>query len=298
MIRLAVPSTEEALWREIAPRLRGAVLETASDTRGPSLPEACAVVFLGPSQPDPAALQGLLEAGQHVLLATEAYLTSDELEDLFDVAQQANVRLAVVNPDRYLPSRQLIRQQLDAGKLGEAVLVRSHRWEPVASSDRLDASPIPGPLLRDLELALGLLGKQPNRVYALVRAANESTALHGRYIQSHLGFPGGGMALIDYANRLPPGDAYRSLTVIGSAGAAYADDHQNLQLVYRGGHPQAVRTEEGPRQLAALVQEFVDALHAGHDTPGDMATWRAAWTVAAALRRSIETGQAIALGDG
>jgi predicted dehydrogenase len=213
------------------------------------------------------------------------------------VARQANVRLAVVNPDRYLPSHQLIQQQLDAGKLGETVLVRSHRWEPVATNNRLGPSHCPGPLLRDLELALGLSGKPPNRVYALERAIDEPNAPLVRFIQAHLGFAGGGMALIDYANRLPPGDAYRSLTVIGSAGAAYADDHQNMQLLYRGGRPQAVPTRVGPRQLAALVQEFVDVLHTDRDTPGGVAAWRAAWTVAAAVSRSIETGQAIALGD-
>jgi hypothetical protein len=41
-----------------------------------------------------------------------------------------------------------------------------------------------------------------------------------------------------------------------------------MQLVYRGGRPQAVRTDEGTRPLAAMVQEFVDGLHTGGDTAG------------------------------
>ena len=39
-------------------------------------------------------------------------------------------QVVVVNSDQFLPSRQLIRQQLDTGKLGEVGLVRVHRWEP------------------------------------------------------------------------------------------------------------------------------------------------------------------------
>jgi hypothetical protein len=103
------------------------------------------------------------------------------------------------------------------------------------------------------------------------------------------------MALVEYAGRLPPGDGYQSLSVIGSAGAAYADDHANMQLVYRGGRPQAVRTDEGAGHLAALVQEFVDALAAGRDTSGTVTAWQRVWAVVDAVQRSLEARQAIAL---
>ena len=48
-------------------------------------------------------------------------------------------------------------------------------------------------------------------------------------------FPEGGMALIDCSRALQPScDPYFSLTVIGSTGAAYADDHHNTNLLYKG----------------------------------------------------------------
>src|SRR5262249_132576 len=114
----------------------------------------------------------------------------------------------------------------------------------------------------------------------------------GRFVQVHLGCSGGGMALIDYSDRLPPGDAYQALSVIGSAGAAYADDHQNMQLVYGGGRPRAVRTDEGIRYLAALVQEFVDCLQPGQDTPEDLTSWRTLWAVVRAVEQSLTVRQA------
>jgi hypothetical protein len=103
------------------------------------------------------------------------------------------------------------------------------------------------------------------------------------------------MALLDFTDRLPPGDGYRSLSVIAFNGAAYADDHQNMQLVYRGGSPQAVRTEERAGQLAAIAQDFVDGLRTGRDlTTASETAWRDVFVVADAVGQSITCGQAVA----
>ena len=60
-------------------------------------------------------------------------------------------------------------------------------------------------------------------------------------------------------------------TGIAGAGAAYADDHANMQLAYRGGPPQAVRANETARQRTAILQEFEAALI------GDEALWSDTW---------------------
>jgi hypothetical protein len=99
------------------------------------------------------------------------------------------------------------------------------------------------------------------------------------------------MALIDYSGRLPGGDGYDSLSVIGSAGAAYADDHQNRQLAYQGGCPRAMLTGEGDAHLTTLVQEFVDALR----TPLPALWQPASSTVIDAISRSLASRQAVRL---
>src|SRR5438046_1266181 len=107
MIRLAVNDTNDPLWQQIALRLRGATLETCSDDS----PKSCDAAFLFPwPESNKNAIQGFLGRGKHVLL-------SMELSQWTDIPGWERCR--VVNLDRYLPSRQLIRQQLDAGKLGE-----------------------------------------------------------------------------------------------------------------------------------------------------------------------------------
>jgi predicted dehydrogenase len=79
-------------------------------------------------------------------------------------------------------------------------------------------------------------------------------------VQLHLGFPNGGMALIDHSWTLPPGDSYFSLSLIGSTGAAYADDHHNRQLLFQGGPPRAILTREGNTCRLGMLQEFVRAI--------------------------------------
>jgi predicted dehydrogenase len=224
----------------------------------------------------------LLRAGVHVLLVADPCPSATAIEGLANEARRAGVSCAVVNPDRYLPSRQLIRKQL-SGPLGEAGLVRSHRWEPGASFEVAD---VPEPLLRDLDIALWLAGR-PNRVFAVEQKGDA-----GRYVQVHLGFPSGGMALLDFDSRLPAGDSYHALSVIARSGAAYADDHQNAQLLYRGGNAQAIRTEERAVRLAALAQDFANALKEGRDLAAS--AWKDVFSVADAVQRSLASGNAVA----
>lgn len=280
-IRLAVCHPDEASRTGIAARLRGAAVEPCADlAQLRDTFEGCHAVVLAGLR-EWSAIGPILAAGAHVLLVAEPCPPADVIEALSATA--AGARLAIVNPDRYLPSRQLIRRQLD-GPLGQAGLIRLHRWNPATDHP----SGLPEPLLRDLDIALWLADRRPDRVYAAEQRSDES----GRYVQIHLGFPGGGMALLDFDGRLPPGDGYQSLSVVAATGAAHADDHQNVQLLYRGGRPQALRIEEHAGQLAAITQEFVDTLRTGHPLP-PTAAWRHVFTAANAVCRSLATGQAV-----
>src|SRR5581483_32193 len=292
MIRLAVIGEEVVSWREIDSRLRGATTEASLSAELYAEPAAAchAVAYVGALRPDRAEVERLLRAGKHVLLATEPSLTWRELESLWATARHGFLQLSVVNPDRYLPSRQLIREQLGQ-KLGAAGLVRVHPWE-ARPELRTDSSlGLPGPLIAYLDLVHWLAGGPPSVVYAVEQGG-------GEYVQVHLGLPGGGMALLDYTRRLPAGDSYQSLSVIAASGAAYADDQHNAQLLYRGGRAQAVAVEERTRQRTLLLQEFVDALTTGCDLSANAATWRHVYATADAARQSLRTRRAVPLLEG
>src|SRR5262245_16202375 len=121
MIRLLIVSEDELRWRGVASRFAGVTVEVCRDPAGHlDSPEDChAVVLDGPQPAEKNAIEGWLRAGKHVLYAAEPSLSWNDFESLWEVAQQREVQFAVVNPDRYLPSRQIIGQQIP-DKLGQA----------------------------------------------------------------------------------------------------------------------------------------------------------------------------------
>jgi predicted dehydrogenase len=295
MIRLAIPENS-AVCHDVARRLRGVTVAWGAPTSSDVPPPAScdAIVCLAPARCDARWIERCLAAKKHVLVDAQAWLSAIELETLIAAAQRSDVQLAIENPDRFLPSRQLIRQQLDAGKIGTPGLVRLHRWVPAHADEEVAAGGLPMALIRDIEVVLSLVGTSPNSVYAVERPQPFPPA-PGRVLQVHLGFPSGAMALIDYAHCLPAGDDYRSLSVIGSTGAAYADDHHNVQLLYHGGSPQAIRVGEGSRHLVAMVQEFVDCLTADRDRWASAGIWRQVFDVAELAGQALATRQAFEL---
>lgn len=163
---------------------------------------------------------------------------------------------------RFEASVRAVRESLQAGQLGAPCLLRIHRWMAMqenatasvacSHSDQREED-----LAAQLDLALWLFDRRPETVYATGPRKNAESDL-----LVHLGFPNGGMAVIDFA-RLPPGGDYYSLHLIGENGAAYADDHRNVSLLYGGGAPQALRVDSDPDAISAMLGAFVDAPHCG-----------------------------------
>jgi UDP-N-acetyl-2-amino-2-deoxyglucuronate dehydrogenase len=192
-------------------------------------------------------------AGKHLLVDWPLALAPSRAGEIIAACAQAGVRLMVGQESRFLPSVQTVKASLDSGKLGEPGLLRIHRWTP-----RPAGTEPARPLTREIDLACWFFGGWPNAVFADQQTPGAGTEWPD-YAQLHLGFPGGAMALIDHAQSLPPGDGYFSLSLIGSSGAAYADDHHNRQLLFQGGPPAAILTQEGAG-LLAMLREFIAAV--------------------------------------
>jgi len=103
------------------------------------------------------------------------------------------------------------------------------------------------------------------------------------------------MALIDHSMMLPPGSDYFSLSVFGSAGAAYADDHHNMHLLYRGGCPTALPAGQGKLHHLAELQAFVNAIETGHPSAIAIDDGHKATEVVRAAGRSLTAGRAMRL---
>ena len=92
--------------------------------------------------------------------------------------------------------------------------------------------------------------------------------------------------------RLPAGQGYDSLSLIGSRGAAYSDDHHNSHLLFTGGHPSALIDDSGDGLLFE-VQGFVDAV-AGEEAPAiNSEAILAVHRVLEAIGRSSESAEVL-----
>jgi predicted dehydrogenase len=279
MLGVRLHSDREEIWRDAARRLHRATF--GGEAIG-------AEVFDGAARAKPQAMLQALAAGRHVIVVAEPCLTREELDSLAATAAKKKLTFAAVNPDRFLPSRQLIKKQL-GGPLGSPELVRIHRWEPHASVETTSPLGLPDPLVAEIEQALWLVGRPVCMAFATELAAEA-----GRFLQVHLNF-GAGMALIDYDDRLPDGAGYRSLSVIGSSGSAQIDDQANAQLAYRGGAPRGMPVGEGVRYLATLVDDFAAAVADKRDTANEVAAWRNVSAAVDAVRKSLTTRDAVTL---
>lgn len=154
-------------------------------------------------------------------------------------------------PWRFIPAIQSVKASIDTGKLGEIGLIRIHRWNALTTEGTYG---IPSRIIPDIDIATWFFGRRPQKLVA------QKSPLADHYIQIHLHFENGGMVVIDETGALPNGGDYFSLTVIGGTGAAYSDDHRNMNLIVDGVYPHAIRTGQGAVHLAQQLQKFIDTL--------------------------------------
>lgn len=178
-------------------------------------------------------------------------LFAKKSQELSDLGTAAKTRLVPGCPWRFVPAIQSVKASIDAEKLGPIGLIRIHRWNSKSTVESGDAADRIIPMI---DLATWFFGDRPTKVFSFGSKSDSG------YIQVHLQFEGDGMVVIDDTAALPEGGDYFSLTVIGGTGAAYADDHRNMNLIVDGVHPHAVRTGQGNIDIASQLQGFVDTV--------------------------------------
>jgi hypothetical protein len=269
MLRLGVSGGNNEWWPDVARRLRGASLGVVA----PGQEAACDALVLLDAQ---FHVEGLFAAGKHVLLADMTAMTAERFDAWSGLTRPGGPRLAALNPERFRPSRLLIRQQLEQN-LGALGLIRVQRW--------VSCRPSYPTVTNDVDVILWLMGRAPDVVFAL-RVGD------GSVFQAHLGFPGGGMALACFAVGRQYVD-YSSLSLIAASGAAYVDDHADQHLLVRDGLPHSFCGNDDVLTLAAMVQTFVDGLARGTDFSPTLTTLRPALAVRCAILDSLEKGQPV-----
>jgi myo-inositol 2-dehydrogenase/D-chiro-inositol 1-dehydrogenase len=256
------------------------------------------VVIRGAISERPAGIARAAAAHKHIHVEAPVALGIDEANAAIDACADAQINLSLGNTLRDLPSNSIIKDRISANKLGAPGMLRGHQW---CSADNALGRGITEHIYGDIDLAAWIFEDVPTDIYALGRSGGTEALTDGAmpgYLQVHLGFSGGGMAMFDYSTMLPAGQTYRSLFLIGATGAAYADDHHNAHLLFRGGNPSALISREGNCNVTAELQDFVDAIREQRLPSVGSEDVRAAHQIADGVARSLETGQVLeAKGD-
>jgi predicted dehydrogenase len=254
-----------------------------------------AVVVRVPLAERAGAIRTAAAAGKHVLVEAPIAATAAATQSLVDDCRAATVSLGIGGTRRFRPSCQAIVDRLAEGKLGEPGLLRIHRWSAGGTPPEA-AMTLAEQTFADIDLSLSLFAALPTSLYAIGHAG--ATAPNGHpsmppYLQVHCGFAMGGMALFDFVTSLPPGKNYDSLSLIGSAGAAYADDHHNTHLLFCGGDPRALVSHDEHLQVIGEWQAFVDAVVAQRPPPVGGSDCHAGQQVIDALALSLSTNRPV-----
>ena len=230
------------------------------------------VVIGGPIELRAERVTGHLRAGTSVLATAPLSAEAAEHDALVQGAEEGAGRLLLAYRQRWRPEVAAVCAAVKARELGRTGLIRLHSWRVSEQGGRAATA-----ALRDaVDTVLRVAGTGPEVVHA---------AGDGACLLIHVGFAGGGMALLDLATS--PAEPYDSLTVIGADGAAHAEDHRNVQLLYdrRGLQGTPLR---GDAELG-LLRGFAGGARSG------AAHERAVSAVAEAVTVSLRNGAAIAV---
>ncbi len=278
--------------RAIAAETLAALLEAHADAID-------AVIVQTPTDERASHIEAAATAGKHVLVKGPLGRSAGEARDLAEACAGADVVFMAGQIDRYRPDVAAVRASMDAGQMGQPGLLRSHRWQPPPTGGptawRLDPDRSGGifihELTREIDIAAWLFDEPPETVFAVARG-QDSDRPDAAVV--HLGFPNGGMAVLDVTTALPRGDGYWSVGIIGADGAIYADDQHNMQLLYKGGTPAARLTSTGDATVLSQLQAFVAAVNNSADASDSVAAGVLALEVAEAAMASAASGRAAA----
>ena len=308
LVRLALVGgpNDADLWQDVAMRLQGGQFTVVVDSEpqqtsaeninanfGVSSLESAlekhgnefdAVVIRSPHLKNQVLPCLAANAGKHVMVEAPVARSLEAARETIAVCEKAGICFAVSETLRFRPANKMIMDRLAEGKLGTPGLLRIHRWCATPSDSELT---LHDRLYGDVDLANWIFGTNPTEIYALGRPDSGSTP---DYVQVHFGFPEGGMAVLDFSAKLPSGPGYESVSLIGSGGAAYADDHHNTHLLFGGGPPTALVSSQGNGHVLLELQAFVDAVRNDTRPPVSGDDCRSVHHVIEAVARSLESG--------
>ncbi|MCA9110694.1 MAG: hypothetical protein KDA52_12145 [Planctomycetaceae bacterium] len=236
-----------------------------------------AVVALPDSGNTNSAAETLAASDKHLLIEASILTSIDEVSHLRSVYEQSKATLVASYRLRYQAASKAVLTSLASQKLGRPGLLRTHAWSSSHAADEQ--------LLSLIDLACTVFQSPPETVWAIRKTFSQAS----HCTNLHLGFPQNGMALIDVSIEDSFGAGYFTWSVIGSDGAAYIDDHHDMQLLIRDSQRQAITTPDSAISILSQVQKFLGRIANHRELRVDTSDVEVALNVAARALQSITT---------
>lgn len=188
-------------------------------------PELDAIVLATPVFTHHELTSAALRAGKHVFVEKPLAGSSEEAEDLFEVAVECDRTLMCGHTFLYSPPVRRIKEILDAGELGELYFVSSSRTN--LGPYRSDVSVLFDLGPHDFSMLIYWLGAVPERISAIGRDVLSAGVQDVAFVD--LTFPGGMLAHVEMSWLAP--SKLRRTVIVGS----------EKMLVYEDGTPEPLR---------------------------------------------------------
>ena len=188
-------------------------------------PELDAIALATPAPMHYDMAKAALLADKHVYVEKPMALSAEHAESLVDLAEERGLKLMVGHLLLYHPAVEMMKQQVDAGELGDIYYMYCQRLNlgVVRQNENAFWSLAP----HDISVILHLFDAEPIRV----EASGQSYLQQGveDVVMATLHFPGGRMANI-HVSWLDPHKT-RSMTLVGSEKMLVFDDMQPTEKI-------------------------------------------------------------------
>lgn len=280
----AVVTSADVIWRRAD--IDGVILATPTDTHR-------------------ALVVAAANAGKHVLVEKPVALNLRDLDDMERATAAAGTMMMVGQTLRFHRVAQALHRVAREGDVGRPVFFNwvsdsARSWPAGWQAWQTDPTRSGGMALHlgvhGIDLALWLLDRAPERVYA--QGANLASPALRVYDSLQIGVrcADGANALIELHLNLPVEHArYQAATLLGTRGQARWTIGDDGMSFGRGGA--SLLGTEGDRSLSDELSHFVDCCRQRREPSITPTQVRSVLATALAANLSLESGQAIVVGD-
>lgn len=196
-----------------------------------------------------------LEAGVHCLVEKPIAFSVEEAGDMIRAAEKNNVKLAVGHIERFNPAVVKLKELIDAGILGQLLIISTRRVGPSVPRIR-DVGVVIDSATHDIGVVKYLIGKEPVSVFSRVGSLKHPKEDHAVIV---LDFEG--TTACCEVNWFTP-HKVRTLTATGSEGIAYLD-YIEQTLVVHNTHEKLDTNVIKSEPLKAELENFLKSVITG-----------------------------------